>query len=222
MEDNQLLEARKHRLWMTPANILLISGSSFIIIAIFVLIFASWNSFSPIGRVATTVIPLIALYSIGFATRQKPDRSELAVYTILTGSIIFPFVLGVLINQLNLIAYPSSLFYFYLFFVTTVWYIILEFVLHQKTHAFLTVVSAIGLVSSYSAAINAESFVYCLMAVLLSVFFLSVAWHADQNGERFQAKTYSNAGVILGWTGLMLLPWTYFGFIFSSAVTLEY
>ena len=207
---------------MTPANVLLLAGSSFVIIAIFVLIFASWNAFSQSGRIVATLLPLLALYLLGFGTRQKPGWSDLAKYTILTGSIILPVAVGVLVDQLKLAAYPSSTFFFYVFFVTTIVYVCLEFALRQKTHALLSVVSAIGLACSFSAAINAENYIYCLMGILISVFFLSVAWQADRADDRYQANIYLVAGTVAGLLALVSLPQAYFGFGFNSSVTLGY
>ncbi len=198
----------------TPTTWLLLAGSSLIVIAMLVMIAASWNSFSPAGRIITAVIPLVLLYILGFASRKNPEQRGLSRYTILTGSLIFPLVIGVVIYQSGLYRPEgegvNATLTFLVTLISLVWFLILEFLLDEALHTPLTIVAALSLALSFGSVLEVDTYVYYLLGILLAYFFLSLGWTLNGSLRRWQTDLYMYVGALVGTYSLLALPAAYF------------
>jgi len=187
---------------------LLFSGSLLIVIALLVLVSSSWESFSPTGRVITACLPLITLYTLGFTSRRTPGQERLSLYTILTGSIIFPLVLGAVLFQSGLYPYVDANLVFIISLVSLLVYLGMQFAANQTRHAALIVIAGISLMYSFAGIIEASSWVYSLLTLLLGYFLLALAWYLGRPKmeDTFATQIFSYSGLMLGLYGIVTLP----------------
>ena len=193
---------------LSATDILLACGALLIVVALFVLASASWGTFSPASRIITAVIPLLALYGIGFGSRTKPEHRQLSQATIITGSIILPLVLGIIAYQSQLYPYLDASLVFAISLISLVWYVYLEFGLRERWHSVGTMVASVTMAVSFGEIVNAPVWGYALMAVILAYFFLSIShFYESETEDPLQlAAGYGNAGAILGLGGLIFFP----------------
>jgi hypothetical protein len=188
------------------ANSLLLAGSILIVIAIFTVVTTGWQSYTPFERVFITLLPLIALYAIAWNTQHKTNLEIMSRYSMLTGSIIFPFVLGVAVYQLQASHVLNSRFYFEITAISSLWYLFIEFVFKKHEHAPLSIVFLI--LAGYFLA-DSQSFTllqYVLAGMVLSVLFMAAAFQDEKHGHRWQADGYAKSGILIGTASLLMLP----------------
>ena len=197
---------------VSPANIILTSGALLIVVAVFVLASTSWESFSPVSRILTSLIPLIILYAIGFGLRKQAAHHVLSQVTLITGSIILPITLGITIYQSGLYPFVDATLVFGVALVSLIWYGFLEFVLAERWQAIGTIVASSVLAVSFGEIVNLPNWGYYLLAIILAFFYLcaSRTYISSYNSTPpHLAAWYSGTAIILGTCGLVLLPPTF-------------
>ena len=129
---------KKH---VTPISALLFAGIGLIGIAIVVIVTASWQSFSPLGRISATLIPLILLYVAGMRTRTS--SSNFGHYLLVAATALLPFVTGTVLTQAGFGTVQDSGFLLLISLVTLSASLILEFSYGETLHTAITIISLV-------------------------------------------------------------------------------
>lgn len=204
------------------ADFLLIAGSSLIVLAVFVLVTTSWNSFSPLSRMLVSILPVILLYLIGFSYQSKKSLSKVSDYTVLAGSLLFPYVLSFVFKQSGFDSNTPALLNVIIALITLIWYIILEFVLNYSNHSLLTIIASVVTGANFLILIESSSWPVMLMLIILSYFYLTIAWNLESQPEKeLSVVQYNFLGSFFAIIGFLFLPYEYFGKL-SIPCTLVY
>ena len=192
----------EHSSRANPTTALLLAGISLILIAVVVIVTASWQQFSPIGRILATFLPLCALYAMGLQGYRSTNR--FAPYLLVAASTIVPFVTGVLLQQSGFGTVNDPAFWLIIGLVTLSVSLYFEFGLQQTFHTPLTILSLL-LVPQFAANLiwTDQSFGFSLAGIASGVALLVVATKVP-NEQR--AHTYTVLGILAGWLGVAFLP----------------
>jgi hypothetical protein len=198
----------------SAANGLLMGGSALVVLGILVFITSSWQELTKPVRIFVVLLPFIFLNVLGFATRKRAHLKRLSDLTVFTGSIILPFILGFIFVQTSLFSWTTlsdrSLVIFLTTLISVLWYLVLEFAYSMYRHAILTVIAGSVMGWSFASFTEGPAYYYSLLGILFAYLCLSLGWlfdHSDDGNHAWQAQVYNTGGVILGWLGLMSLPY---------------
>ncbi|MBU6389061.1 DUF2157 domain-containing protein [Patescibacteria group bacterium] len=211
---------------VSPSTMLLILGSSLIVIAIVVLIAFSWNSFLPVERVLVSLLPLVVLYGLAYRSGSVRSQPKLSFYTALAGSVLFPLVLGIILYQTGLFGSANgpvdSLLVLCVSLISLIWYALLEFGYRQSSHGPLTVAAAVLAIISFANVVQAPDYVYSLLFALLAYFLISTATFFRGESQEMEERVYKYSGIIAALYGLLTFPIAFTSLDFDFNTVLLY
>lgn len=201
-------------------------GGILIILAVLMMAFSSWDSITPFNRCIGALIPLVALYAIGFSLRGKVEHARLSQASLLIGSAIFPFVLGIILYQSGLLHSDAGasdpVLAFIVSLISLAWFLVMEFVFNQKWHGVLTAIVSLTILSSLVQIILPPDYVEPLLGLLVAYFALTAAWYLGQSAREEQATVYAVMGAAFGLVSLFCLPFSYFADAFGLPSVVAY
>jgi hypothetical protein len=134
----------------------------------------------------------------------------MAQYTLVTASLIFPAVIGVVLYQAEVRTVLDAQFYVLVSGGALALYVILEFIVGLKYHSLLTVGAAAALIPSVVPAYGLAGFWYSLLSLGASLAFVAAGYRAQIQDDPIAANAYVSSGVIAGLAGFFTLPFTAF------------
>jgi hypothetical protein len=191
----------------SSTNALLASGSLLIVLALIILVSSSWANVAPAYHILIAIIPVVALYFIGFKTKTLPQQQKISQATLLTASAIFPIALGIIIYQSGLYTFVDATLVFLVSLISLIWFLILEFVFLLPWHSAGTIIAGTALVYSFASLIDARAWGYSLLSLLLAYFFLSLGLNYQRHDDTsINAWLYNHTGLLLGLFGALTFP----------------
>lgn len=189
------------------SHILAVVGGALVVLGIVALIFASWGSFTPSGRMLATALPLAAVYGLSFWGYRQQSTRDIGRYALVTASIIMPFVLGVLIYQSGLYADVDGQLITLLALASAANAGVIELYYRERSHTAVTLVSLLVATGGFVYWMSLDG-LGIVLSILLAGFLMQVVGRIQNpevaGGESVAAWHYVGSTVVL--LGLFALP----------------
>lgn len=188
------------------SHLFAIIGGILVIIGLLALIIGSWSSFTALGRILTSALPLLALYILVFIANQKEAAKPVARYALITASVSLPLVLGVILFQSGVFTEVDATL------ITTVALIsaansgIIEFLYGDPLHTPLTLISlitaAVALISWLSLDVSGA----CIVILLTGALMIGIGTIQTTDPRNTGAPAWHSTGAVLLLGSLLMLP----------------
>jgi hypothetical protein len=190
------------------SHLFAILGGILVIIGLLALIIGSWSSFTPTGRILTSVLPLAALYILIMVARTKPEARPVIPYALITASVSLPLVLGVILFQSGLFTEVNAELITLVALVSTLNAGLIEFLYGDRLHTPLTItsllVAAIGFMSWFALDLGG----CCTVLLLVGALMLAMGVLQGMDSRNSGTAAWHSTGAVLVLGSLALLPFS--------------
>ncbi len=172
-------------------------GGVLVVVAILIVIITQWDSAGSLGHILFSGIPTFLLLGLAFYYWETNTYKVLRDGSLITGCILFPFFVGVLLSELSLFSDNTQLFFLTIFLASSALTALLEFSGRKPILSILTLISAYGL------AINIFEFFDTSFTTnlwhFLTIFSIAISALGIYllKKKHQSADTYAAAGIVL-------------------------
>lgn len=199
---------------VSGAELLLFIGGVIIVIAAATLIASGWDSLGSVGRILAALIPNLILLSVGLVLKGNPNMGHASHAFLVTGGLVIPFTLGILVNQFFPEAtYESQIFVVAMLTLTAYAYAV--FKLRELIWMGLAVIAALIAYSALLGIIDIENIIptnpFAWAYLIFSIVLLLFGSLIERSGWKYYARAPYFFGTsifvitttILGMTGTL-------------------
>lgn len=189
------------------------------LIGICLIVFGAYNLFNSYWqglpawiRLSLVSLPVFFLYLSGILTCRFKRWKSYFPGIVLSAGLLLPPTLSYLFYHSGLYPYQDATLFFLSFLISLIWFTVAEFLINLSYYCLLTILASLGLSVTFVGILEASTYLYFVLGILLSYFYLSVGWFLDTTKKQslFNNGIYTYTGTVIGWISLIFLPATLF------------
>lgn len=176
---------------ISGAELLLFIGGVIIIIAAVSLLASNWDDLGSIGRILAALIPNLILVAVGLGLKNNPNMRHASHAFLVTGGLVVPFTLGILVNQFVPDApYDSQLFVVSMFTLAAYAYAVFRF--RDLIWIGLAVIMAIIAYGALLSIIHIEQIItsnpFAWAYLILGIALILIGTSIERSGWKYFAR----------------------------------